>query len=451
MKKTSVVILIAMAMLIMVACGNKENANNSDVNKPNNGTPVENNDSGNGSDTQTPAPAPSGSLEKATIVFYNASNSNANPEQFLNSNHGKAIAEKFPNVEIKFLATGPGTTPEEILIVEPNIDIIINSVYSYPVLKQTGLLLDIEDLIKKYNVDLTRFEPTAIEFQQKVGEGQIYGLPVAVTTAALFYNKDIFDKFGVDYPRDDMTWDEVYDLAKRMTREEGGVKYYGFVTRYPFMYNTNQMSLSYYDPKTDQISINNDLFRKFIENFARFSRIEGNEDVTTDMFSKDQNVAMMANQGGNWDMRSWDIASLPSFSELPGIGPQAYSTYWNISSASKNKDLAFEILNYITSDEHQKRIAREGSIPGLITPEVVQAYGLEADGTSGTRDLRGKNLPAFFPATRAEPNNVTVYDNVIAKHMNNAFNAVAKGEKDAITALRDAEDAALKEIVAMKQ
>lgn len=446
-KKHQIVItLVMMVMLTLItACGSTNNTGEITNNNgnANNGEQV-------GSDNNSSSTPKRDPQERVKITFYNPSNANATLESFLSSNHGQAITKKFPFVDINLIATGAGTTPEEVLIVEPNLDIIINSVFSYPILKETNLLHDITGLIKQYNVNLNRFEPTAIEFQRKVGNGEIYGLPVAVTTASLFYNKDIFEKFGVDYPTDDMTWDEVYELAKKLTREEGGTKYYGFATRYPFMYNTNQLSLSYYDPVADKVTINNDPFRMFIENFARFSLIPGNENVTTDMFSKEQTVAMMAFQIGNWEMENWDMASLPSFEHLPGVGPQAYSTYWNISSASKNKELAFEILMHITSDEHQKQVAREGSFPGLITPEVVQAFGLDADGTNGTRDLREKNVNAFFPRVRAESNNVTVYDSVIAKHMNNAFNAVAKGEKDSITALREAEDAANKEVAAMK-
>lgn len=49
---------------------------------------------------------------------------------------------------------------------------------------------------------------------------------------ALFYNKDIFDKFGVAYPKNGMIYEETLDLdlARRVTRSDGGVQYLGFYT-----------------------------------------------------------------------------------------------------------------------------------------------------------------------------------------------------------------------------
>lgn len=448
LKKRWLLAIAAVGLIVLLAaCGSgsteEGKANNasqgndaSSSDQVNNGT----NDSGS-----------SGSDESAVVTFYNASNSNANLEQFLNSPVGKAVSEKFPHVDIRFVATGEGTRPGEVLIVEPNIDIVINSIFSYAELKQTEILHDITDLIKKHNMDLDRFDPTTIEFQQNLGDGAIYGLPMATTTAVLFYNRDLFDRFAEPYPTDGMTWDETYEIAQRMTRTEDGKQYYGFATRYPFMYNTNQLSLSYYDPENEEVLINSDGFRKYIDTFARFYHISGNEDAMHTNFWEEENVAMIAWQIGNWNHVNWDVVSLPYFEDAMGVGPQSYSTYWNIASTSKDRDLAMEILAFVTSDEYQIEAAKSGSGPGVISPDVIAAYGAEADGSGNTRDLRGKNLKAFFPEKRASSSIITEYDNIIAQKMNQAFNAVIAGEKDTVTALREAEELAIQEINAMKQ
>jgi multiple sugar transport system substrate-binding protein len=70
--------------------------------------------------------------------------------------------------------------------------------------------------------------PTTIDIQKGFADGGTYGMPVSTTSGALFHNKDLFDKFGVPYPKDGMTWDVLYELAKKMTRNEGGVQYKGF-------------------------------------------------------------------------------------------------------------------------------------------------------------------------------------------------------------------------------
>ncbi|MFC3768431.1 ABC transporter substrate-binding protein [Paenibacillus sp. GCM10012303] len=378
------------------------------------------------------------------LVIYNASNSTATLEAFLDTDQGKEIKAKYPDLTIQLVATGKGMEPQNIIASGQPIDIIMNSVFSYPVLLEAQLIGDISDIIKKYHYDLNRIDSTFIDVQRQLDNGKIYGLPVSNAGVALFYNKDIFDKFGVPYPKDGMTWDETYELARKMTRTDSGIKYYGFATRYPFMYNVNQLSLSYYDLKADKMTVNNEKFKMFFENFVRFEQIPGNEKVNTDMFNKEKVVAMMAYQSGKWDFDSWDMVSMPTFKDAPGVGPQGYGTYWNIASTSKNKDFAFELLAHLTSDEVQKKFAKGGAIPVVTTPDVIQSL----DKDSGR--FKGKNLNAFFPSKRPVPSYVTKYDNAISKHMTAAYTAVAEGKKDVNTALREAEEQAIKDIAAMK-
>ncbi|NOU90117.1 extracellular solute-binding protein [Paenibacillus sp. LMG 31460] len=67
-------------------------------------------------------------------------------------------------------------------------------------------------------------------------------------TLVLYYNKDIFDKFGISYPRNGMTWDEVYDLAKKLNRTEDGISYRGFGMAAGAMFTVNPLSLQPVEP-----------------------------------------------------------------------------------------------------------------------------------------------------------------------------------------------------------
>lgn len=438
-KKLSILAVSAtMLMSLLSACGGGSTSSNGNTSGGSNG-------GSSGNEAKAPEQTPAKPQGPVDIVFYNASNSNATFEAFISSDEGKEIQAKFPHVNIKLIATGKGTLPQDVLSTGQQIDIIINSVYSYPVLLETGLVQDITDLIKKNKYDLTRLEPTFIDFQKQLNNGQIYGLPIANAPVGLFYNKLLFDKFGVPSPKDGMTWDETYELAKRMTRSDGGVQYHGFATRYPFMYNVNQLSLSYWDAKAEKVTVNSDKFRLFMNNFTRFMQIEGNGNPNTDQFFKEQNVAMSAYQLGRWEFNDWDVVSLPYFNEAKGIGPQVYGTYWNVASISKNKDLAFEIIASMTAHDYQMRRSQAGNLPVVTTPEIIKAF----DQKEGR--FKGKNVNALFPTKRATPTIVSKYDDAVAKAMNKAFTDISAGKIDVNTALREAEEAAMKDIQAMKK
>jgi ABC-type glycerol-3-phosphate transport system substrate-binding protein len=49
-------------------------------------------------------------------------------------------------------------------------------------------------------------------------EGRQYSYPANCGVDILIYNKAIFDEMGVPYPQPDMTWDETFALAQRVTR-----------------------------------------------------------------------------------------------------------------------------------------------------------------------------------------------------------------------------------------
>jgi multiple sugar transport system substrate-binding protein len=401
--------------------------------------------------TDEPAQTAKVSQEPVEMVFYNASNPNFTLDSFMESNEGIRITKKFPNVKIDVMATGKGTQIGDLVASGQPMDIIICSVFSFPEMIKLGLQYDMSGLIKQNKYDMSRFEPTTIEFVKQLGDGGIFGFPVVSTPTALFYNKDLFDKFGTPYPKDGMTWDEAYELAKKVTRTDGDVQYHGFVTRYPYMFNVNQLALSYYDTKTNKVDVTSDKFRLFVNNFTRFGRIPGNGKLTSDMFIKDRTVAMMAYQLGSWDNLNWDAASLPSFKEAMGVGPQAYSTYWNISSTSKHKEQAFAILSDLTSDEFQLSISKKGSLPVVTTPAVIKAFGQEADGSNGSHNLKGKHVEAFLYAKRADPTHVTIYDDLVAKRMRKVYEDIANGKVDAVTALRDVQEEAQKDADAARQ
>lgn len=391
--------------------------------------------------------------EPVTLVYYTPT---ARSEEQFREEYGDAIEKGMPHVTIEFIPAGSGTTIPELLTAGETIDIFYYSsgqIYSH--LIEYGLEYDLTELIRKHNYDLSRLEPTTIEFQQNVAGGGIYGLPVWTATAGLYYNKDIFDKFAVAYPEDGMTWDEIYDLAVQLTRVDDSIQYYGYVTSFNHQGLTNQLSLSPIDPETHQAIFDSDSWRRFYDSVIRFYQIEGyNLDRSTvgaglqrEWFEKDQIVAMYTNFSGGVppiDM-NWDVVSVPFYDENPGMGAQSYTNYHTVTSISEKKDAAFEVLNYLTSDEFQMEFTRRMPRATILNnDEIRAAYGADQE------NFQGKNVSAMIPPQRAAPHHLTEYDAIARRHMLEAFNVAVLGEKDLNTALREAVEATNQEIQAAK-
>lgn len=93
-----------------------------------------------------------------------------------------------------------------------------------------GQFLDMAELIKKNNVDLSVYDPALVDAYKYPDQGQI-GLPFAVYPSFIFYNKDLFDeaslayppqKFGDKYEGKEWDYAALRDLAMKLTVDDKG-------------------------------------------------------------------------------------------------------------------------------------------------------------------------------------------------------------------------------------
>ena len=141
----------------------------------------------------------------------------------------EAYEEQNPNVEIKVIDTSADEYNNSLGIslsaAQPDPDVIfVKDMGSMLQMADKQQLLPLDDFIKNDNVDTSVYNGA---FEQLQYNGVTYGMPYRNDWYVLYYNKDLFDAAGVEYPSNDMTWEEYYDLAAKMTSGEGSAKVYG--------------------------------------------------------------------------------------------------------------------------------------------------------------------------------------------------------------------------------
>ncbi|GAA3403186.1 ABC transporter substrate-binding protein [Paenibacillus hodogayensis] len=396
--------------------------------------------------------------DSVELVFYSASGDFDN-DGFMKM-FGNKIKEKFPHVTVKFLPYNSANLMDKMIAAGQTLDILYYSTGQTGDLLDYKLQYDISDLVKGYGFDLEKLEPTAVDFQRKLAKGGLYGLPVFNNTLTLFYNKDLFDKFGVPYPKDGLTWDGLYDIAKTMSRVDGGEQYHGLTLSMSHSMLLNQLSLPYIDATTQKVNFDSDTFKKLFDTWTSMYQIPGNEvDKKTvdfgsqvNMFDKDKKAAMFMGLSALGPSRfkeavNWDVASYPVFADKPGVGPQPYPSYFYVTNTSKYKEQAFEVIAYLASEEFQLHLAKNGLLPALKNrDEAMKQYGADIP------YLKTKNASALMPKQFA-PLSMTTKEQLLAntKAYNSllpAYNAVVLKEKDKNTALREAEEQGNKDIAA---
>lgn len=136
--------------------------------------------------------------------------------------------KKYPNIKVD-----PISVPHEQYINKRNImmasgedvDLIWgNGVDQFDAINK-GFLMPIEDVAKQVDIDMAKdfgnFKPDK--------DNHYFRFPIQQNNWMLFYNKKVFDDAHVAYPdpKVPMTWDEMADIAQKLTNTQGKTKVYG--------------------------------------------------------------------------------------------------------------------------------------------------------------------------------------------------------------------------------
>ena len=96
-----------------------------------------------------------------------------------------------------------------------------------------GNALDLSEKVKS-DIDVSEYSKTLFSGQD--ADGKIWGIPHGINSLAVFYNKTLFDEAGLEYPGEDWTFDDMMEMAKKLTKDVDGD---GKIDQYGIMYGTN--------------------------------------------------------------------------------------------------------------------------------------------------------------------------------------------------------------------
>lgn len=253
-----------------------------------------------------------------------------------------------------------------------------------------GQLLDLSDLIRTNNVDLSEYPQELVDYYNVEGQGQI-GLPYAIYPSFIYFNKDLFDEAGLPYPPqqygdlyDGKEWnmDTLREVAMLLTVDENGndatspdfnpdkIVQFGFHPQW----NSNDRSVATLFGAGSLVAPDGaaqipDNWRAawnwyhdaiFADHFA-----PGDAYVNSDAFGN-SNVFNSGKLGMAWthiwytccidQVENWDIAVMPVYNGT--ITAKLHADTFSIMRGSRYPQEAFEALLYL-----------------LDSPELIEAYG----------------------------------------------------------------------------
>lgn len=443
MKKLVPLFVLLFISISLTACGGDDPAQETNPVTPS-ATPIT-------PSTPEPSPiTPEVVPDPIDLVFYYVSPQDWTEETFMRT-FGDPIKQKYPYITPKFRNNVRGSSLEELIAAQEQVDVVFTSTGLSSRFTNVNMQFDITPLLKEANYDESIIDAETLNAGKIIADGGLYGLPVYTVPATMYYNKDIFEKFGVDYPKDGLTWNDMHDIAARLTRMDGDEKYYGFRTSIGHLTQRNQFSLNLLSPTTNRADFSNDQWKDFFDSITRFYQFSG---VPTDIadlnFNKQREAFFIDKKAAMWlaltnlhttpeldNSFNWDLATFPSFPGAEHVGPQPYPVYFYIASTSKHRTEAFNAIAHLTTKEYQLKKSQEGQLLTILNdPEVRKAFGQEDS------LYKGKNVSALLPKSYTAPANISKHDSMIRGELEKAIFSVIVSEKDINTALRDAQEEA---------
>lgn len=305
----------------------------------------------------------------------------------------------------------------------------------FPELARKKLLLDLTEFIDADGYALDDFFPPTIEQLSWDGVSG-YALPRETSSAAIFYNLDMFDKAGVQHPTAGWTYDDMVEMARKLTLDldgDGTKDQYGIYGLTPWFLRPN----IYWSHGAEILNADGTKFAlhepagvNAVQWIADLINVDGV--VTTDWgsrFASGRSAMEMVNfwhiLGNRANPFQWDAAMMPAGPE--GSVIRTATGGHGILTGSKNPDAAWELVKFISSTESQLLLAQTGTIiPARRSAAVAPEF---LDGVPANRR-------AFVDAMQyGRPDDVPLEVNTA---MDNALAPVWTGAKPASVALEEA-------------
>ena len=235
-------------------------------------------------------------------------------------------------------------------------------------------------------------------------KGKLYVLPRDFGTISLvYYNKDLFERAGLKLPTDDWDWDEFLADARALTKRDasGRTSCWGFVDDWinpdPWVYSLgaywtdsalHPAHWKFDDPLLARgIQYRADLTLKYHVAPNEADRTAMGAMGSADTFLNGQAAMFFS---GIWKTPylrqiknfQWDVAMFPK-------GPTGKRGFWlgsacyGLSSSSKNKEMSWKLIKFMTGEEAERTFAATGF--------AVPAYRKVAESKAFLDDLPPRN------------------------------------------------------------
>lgn len=191
-------------------------------------------------------------------------------------------------------------------------------------------------------------------------DNQIYGISLGINAYCMAVNPEIFKKANVDIPKSGYTYDELYEVAKKLKEKINDPDFYPLANFVDYNTFVRAMGNTYYDSTGTKLGYSDD--RVFTEFFRIQKKLRDEGLIAPDSVT-DKNSVIISGKSAIWWGVSNNVAGLSNSAKqlmkiisVPSITSGKITSYtrqsmfFSVSAYSKHKKEAVEFIDFITND-----------------------------------------------------------------------------------------------------
>lgn len=282
----------------------------------------------------------------------------------------RLFEESHPNVKIHYYS---GISKEDYSewcarkLLEgkmPDVFMVLDS--DFEKLSSLGVMKDLDNLMTgDSEFDKENFFTTALNSGQF--NGSQYALPYETVPTLMFVNKTLLANEMIQMPREDWTWDDMYEISKKVTKDkdkDGRLDQFGtYNYRWQDAFYTNGGKL--YDESQSQLSFTDSRVLDSIKYIKQLNDLNQGQSVTQEDFNEGR-VAFMPLTFAEYrtyktypyrikkySKFQWDCITFPAGKEGKNIS-KVDALLMGINSKTKHEKIAWELLKQFTCTEEMQ-------------------------------------------------------------------------------------------------
>ena len=300
---------------------------------------------------------------------------------------------------------------------EPDIFMVLGTDFNQ--FASMGVMKNLETFIEED----TDFEPEKY-FTSAFVSGQYesvqYALPYETVPTLMFVNKTLLTQEGIDMPEENWTWDDFYEICKKVTRDtdgDGVLDQFGSYN-YDWMDALCSNGGGVFNTKGTEAALTDSRVVEAVKYVRSINDLYGGEKLTQEDFNGGR-VAFMPLTFAEYRTYKtypykirkyanfqWDCVTMPA-GEQGGNISQVDSLLMGISANTKEEKLAWEFLKLLTYDEESQMNIFYDSQGASVLKEVTESQQMEQvvqeDMEEGDTVINGKLLGRVIEGGHVEP------------------------------------------------